>query len=113
MHELAVTRSMLGQVIAEAEKHGAARVTKISMLVGESAGVVPDCVRFYFETMKQGTPAEGAELEFKMVPLLLRCPKCGTEFSGIEDMCRCNAGAETISGQEMVIESIEVEDDDS
>ena len=112
MHEFAITESMLNEVLAQAEKHGAEKVTRINLLVGEQAGVVPDCVRFYFQEMRMGTKAEEAELEFRTTPLVLRCPKCGAEFSGFEDMCECNAGAETVSGREMTIESIEIEDED-
>jgi hydrogenase nickel incorporation protein HypA/HybF len=109
MHELSVTRSLLDQALAEAEKHGAKRIGRIRLLLGESGGVVPDCVQFYFDEMKKGTAAAEAELEFKRVPLRIRCPKCGAEFGKIEEMCTCNAGGEVISGQELVIESIDVD----
>ncbi len=108
MHEFAITRSLLDQVLAEVRGRKG-RVTRIKLLVGESAGVVPDCVQFYFDRMKDGTAAEHAKLEFERVRLRLRCPKCGAEFGGIEDMCGCNAGAEVVSGQDMVVESIELE----
>ena len=119
MHEFAITRSLLDQVLAEVRGRkgrtqsagpGRGRITRIRLKVGESAGVVPDCVQFYFDRMKQGTEAEHAELEFERVPLRLRCPKCGAEFAGVEEMCECNAGAEVISGQDMVVESIELEE---
>jgi len=109
MHEFAITRGLLDQVLAEARGRSG-RITLIKLRVGESAGVVPDCVQFYFDRMKQGTAAEHAMLEFERVPLRLRCPKCGAEFGGIEDMCGCNAGAEVVSGQDMVVESIELEE---
>ena len=110
MHEYAITRSMVDQVCAEAERHGASRVTGIRLLVGTEAGVVPDSVRHYFDIMKAGTVAADAVLEFRRVPLVLRCPKCGREFSDLEDICSCNAGAEVLSGREMTVESIEIED---
>jgi hydrogenase nickel incorporation protein HypA/HybF len=124
VHELSITRSLLDQALAEAEKHGAKRIGRIRLLLGESGGVVPDCVRFYFDEMKKGTTAAEAELEFTRVPLRIRCPKCGAEWglsSGglspdgdcpqnpFEGMCACNAGGEVVSGQELVIESIDVD----
>ncbi len=109
MHELAVTRSLLNQVLAEAKKEPGRHVVRINLLVGREAGVVPGCVQFYFDRMKAGTAAETATLEFRTVPLVLRCPKCGREFSELTDICSCNAGAEVVSGQELVVESLELE----
>jgi hydrogenase nickel insertion protein HypA len=127
MHELSITRSMLDQALAEAGKHGARRINRIRLLLGEAGGVVPDCVRFYFDRMKEGTAAAEAELEFERVPLRIRCPKCGAEWGAgssspppdhsttgtldhvLEGMCECNAGGEVVSGQELVIESIDVD----
>jgi len=109
VHELAVTESLLSQALAEARNHGASRITRISLLLGESSSVVPDCVRFYFDELKHDTPARDAALEFRTVPLRIRCPRCGREFGKVEEMCACNAGGEVLSGQELVIESIDVE----
>ena len=158
MHELSITRSLLDQALAEADKHGAKRIGRIRLLLGEGGGVVPDCVRFYFDEMKKGTAAAEAGLEFKRVPLRIRCPKCGAEWgtghdrktgtaprqerrrrseglspdfpescpkslpegqggdseseldaSIFEGRCACNAGGEVVSGQELVIESIDVD----
>jgi hydrogenase nickel insertion protein HypA len=134
MHELSITRSLLDQALGEAKKHGARRIDRIRLLLGEGGGVVPDCVQFYFDEMKKETMAAEAQLEFKRVPLRIRCPKCGAEWGAglsshdscssspspdhsttgsldhiLEGMCSCNAGGEVVSGQELVIESIDVD----
>jgi hydrogenase nickel incorporation protein HypA/HybF len=124
MHELSITRSLLDQALLEAERHGAKRIGRIRLLLGEGGGVVPDCVQFYFDEMKKETMAAEAQLEFKRVPLRIRCPKCGAEWglpagglspngdchqNPFEGMCSCNAGGEVVSGQELVIESIDVD----
>ncbi|MEO0079599.1 MAG: hydrogenase maturation nickel metallochaperone HypA [candidate division WOR-3 bacterium] len=109
MHEFAITRSLLQQILDEARRQGAKRVCQVNLVVGERASVVPECVRFYFEELRKGTVAEGAELHFRTEPLRIRCPKCGSEFSSIAEMCSCNAGGEVVSGEELVIESIELE----
>uniref|UniRef100_A0A7C4GG79 Hydrogenase maturation factor HypA n=1 Tax=candidate division WOR-3 bacterium TaxID=2052148 RepID=A0A7C4GG79_UNCW3 len=110
MHELSITCSMLRVALRAAETQGARCVSRVNILVGEEAGVAPDCVRFYFERLARGTAAEGAELRFTPVPLRIRCPKCGRETSRVEDLCACGAGGEVISGSELVVESVEVED---
>lgn len=109
MHELTVTRHVLEQVLTEARRIGAKRVTKINLVVGREAGVVPDCVRFYFDLLKTDTIAAEAELCFRIAPLRLRCRSCQKEFAQLEHMCECNCGADIISGHELSIESIEID----
>ncbi|MGQ9678866.1 MAG: hydrogenase maturation nickel metallochaperone HypA/HybF [bacterium] len=109
MHEFAITRSLLQEVVAEAGRNGARRINRITLLIGEQSSIVPECVQFNFDQLKEGTIAEQARLEFHRVPLRIRCPKCGREFSAIEEMCSCNAGGEITGGDEMIIESIEIE----
>jgi hydrogenase nickel incorporation protein HypA/HybF len=109
MHEAAITRGMLDVALRAAAGQGAKQIRKISLLVGAQSGVVPACVQQYFDWLKVGTPAEGAVLEFQTTQLRIRCPKCGAEFSDIEQMCGCNAGGEVVSGQELLVESIEVD----
>ena len=147
MHEYSITRSLLDQALSETRRLGYKRISRIHLLLGESGGVVPECVQFYFDEMKKGTAAAGAELDFKRVPLRIRCPKCGAEWgpprpegktaehaknakrghketadnqvsasqgprvpaSLFEGMCNCNAGGDIISGQELAIESMDVD----
>ncbi|MFO7639361.1 MAG: hydrogenase maturation nickel metallochaperone HypA [bacterium] len=104
-----MARSMLDVVLRVAEEQGAGRVTRIVLAVGREAGVVPDCLCGYFDTLKAGTLAESAELVFREVPLVLRCPKCGREFAELGDICGCNAGAVVLTGRELTVESIEIE----
>ncbi|MBS4015795.1 MAG: hydrogenase maturation nickel metallochaperone HypA [Candidatus Latescibacteria bacterium] len=119
MHELSITQSIFSQALAEAKKHKAKRIKKIKLQVGEGAGIVPDCVRFYYDTLKKGTIAEPSVLEFEIVPLKLRCPQCHKEVKmpEISDIdlnsykisCDCNKGVEIISGNDMIIEYIDIE----
>jgi hydrogenase nickel incorporation protein HypA/HybF len=109
MHELAITRGLISEVLAGARRSGAKRVVRVNVAVGEAGGVVPDCVQFYFDQLKAGTEAETAVLSFRTVPLRIRCPRCGREFGAVEEMCACNAGGDVLAGQDLVIESIDVE----
>lgn len=109
MHEFAITSSLISQVIREAEKNGARRIRRIHLLIGEQSSVVPECVQFYFAQLKDHPLLEGTELKFRQIPLRLRCPKCGQEFNSVEEMCQCNAGADITGGDELTIESIEIE----
>ncbi|MFB0510034.1 MAG: hydrogenase maturation nickel metallochaperone HypA [bacterium] len=109
MHELSITESILKQSLTEANKNRAKMIKKIKLLVGEATSIVPDCVRFYFDTLKQETIAKDAILEIETKPLVIRCPKCKTQFKDLDLTCNCQAGIEIVSGQELMIESLEIE----
>jgi len=113
MHELSITKSMVDLAVDEGKKAGARRVGKINLIVGEMSGVVDECIKFYFGFLSKDTIVDGAELEFKRVPMTARCKECRNEFMlGDFDWhcpkCR-GAKLDIIAGDELRIESIEVE----
>jgi len=113
MHELSITQSILDIVLNQAKAAQAKKVTRINLVIGELSGVVSDCVQFYFDFLKKGNAAEEATLDFKLVPIELRCRDCQTVFhpAGSAWVCPDCEGTslEVIGGQESYIESIEVE----
>ncbi len=74
MHELGVTQSMLDLALEYAEGH---QITAINLRLGQAAAVVGESVELYFEYLSKGTPAEGARLNWEIVPLELTCQDCG------------------------------------
>ena len=113
MHELAITQSMLDVVLKQAEKAGAKQVGRINLVIGRMSGVVDQCMQFYFDFLSKGTIAEGATLFFKMVPTTARCRGCGKTFELGEFEWTCphcqGSSLEITAGQELYVESIEVE----
>jgi hydrogenase nickel incorporation protein HypA/HybF len=113
MHELSITQSMLDLVLKQAEEAGAEQIGKINLVIGEMTGVVARSVQFYFDFISKGTLAEGAGLNFKLIPTTARCHNCGEEFRlGEFDWtcphCQSN-NIEITGGKELYVESIEVE----
>jgi hydrogenase nickel incorporation protein HypA/HybF len=100
-------------VLDQAKAVEAKKVTKINLVIGEMSGVVSDCVQFYFDFLKKGNEAEEATLDFKLIPVELRCRDCQTVFKPNDSAWVCpNCGStkiEMIRGQESFVESIEVE----
>ena len=113
VHELAITQNILDIVLNEAKSAQANKVTKINLVIGELSGTVSDCVLFYFDFLKKGNAAEEATLDFKLVPIELRCRGCQTVFHPKDSAWICpncqGTGLDVIGGQESYIESIEVE----
>ena len=113
MHELSITQSMLNLVLEQVEKAKAKKVGKINLVVGGMTGVVGECVQFYFDFLRRGTPADGAALVIKTVPTKAKCRDCGKLFEPAEfdwtcPRCRGN-NIEIVAGKELFVESIEVE----
>ena len=109
MHEL----SLASAVIATVERHAAGRrVTAVYLQVGYLRQVVPASLEFSFEHVARGTVVEGARLEQEAIPARLRCG-CGREWEldGIDFRCSaCGAAdAVVVSGEEFLVESIDVE----
>ena len=113
MHELTITQNMLDLVLKQAQESGSKKVEKINLVIGEMTGVVDRSMQFYFELLSKDTPAQGAVLIFRMVPLQAKCRDCGTSFDfneGVGECPQCHLyNVEIISGNELFVESIEVE----
>ncbi len=121
MHELAATESLLTAALRAAEGAGARKVLRIVVSVGHYTGILPEYVEKYFPTASSGTAAEGAALEFQVLPVRVACGSCGTESElAVEDAdagipeyaCRVCGGREfrlLPSNWDIRVESIEVD----
>jgi hydrogenase nickel incorporation protein HypA/HybF len=92
-----------------------ARVERVNLKIGRLAAVVPDSLRFCFEIAVKDTPLGGAELHIEEIPVVARCNDCHAEWTitGPVFVCeKCKSGSvELLSGQELDIVSIEIEED--
>ena len=113
MHELSVTEELLKLTLKHAEKAGARRVLKVSLVIGELTGFMEESIRFYFDILAEETIAHKALLAVSRVPARARCGKCRTEFTPKQTDWLCPACGglieEIVSGREFLVESIEIE----
>jgi len=114
MHEMAITEQLLTTALRHAQQAGAARITRLNLVVGQLSSVVDDSVQFYWDFVAKGTIAEGALLSFRRVPASLACRECGAGFpiDRFEGRCPSCGGEQVgvVSGDEFHLESIEVEE---
>jgi hydrogenase nickel incorporation protein HypA/HybF len=84
----------------------------VTVRIGHLRQVVPDSLAFYFDLVTRDTVCEGARLEQVLVPALLRCGDCGREWNPGDALFRCTCGGvgEVVAGDELEVESIEVEE---
>ena len=113
MHELSITQSILSIALEKANEVKSSKITKINVTIGELAGIVDECVQFYFSFLSKDTIAAEASLAFERTPVQLRCRDCATVFSpGNSDWACPNCREqkiELVSGRECYVNSIEVE----
>jgi hydrogenase nickel incorporation protein HypA/HybF len=108
MHELTIA---LQVVQIAAERAGGGKIARITLEVGRLTAVLPDALRFCFETAAAGTPAEGATLEVVEIPGRARCRACSAEVELTRPFGRCacgNSDLDWLSGEELRIRQLEV-----
>jgi len=122
MHELAIAEAILDAV----ERHAEGRpVTVVRVQVGRLRQVVPESLAFYADLAADLRPGcEEAAFEWETVDSALKCRSCGSEWDPapppahenaelvVRFSCpRCDSGDyEVVSGDDVVVESIDVEE---
>jgi hydrogenase nickel incorporation protein HypA/HybF len=112
VHELSISSAIVHTALKHADGR---RITVVSLTVGALRQVVPESLDFYFAIVARGTLCEGARLEQTVIPARARCPGCGHEWKleGLPQF-RCPgcgaAPADIVSGDELEVESIELEE---
>ena len=113
MHELSITQSIVDVISKKSQEGQVSRITQVNLVIGELSGFVPDCIKFYFDSLSKDTIAEGAVLNFQLIPARLRCRGCSITFSPQDSDWTCpechSLSLEIIGGRELYIESMEVE----
>jgi hydrogenase nickel incorporation protein HypA/HybF len=112
MHEVGIMESALAVIREQAAAHGAPRVSRVVLRIGQLSGVDVDALRFAFDAVSAGTPAAEAELEIVSVPARAHCAECDADFGasgGFILTCpRCRAFSSDIrAGRELDIARLE------
>ena len=79
MHEFSVTSQVVQNVLAEAEKRGAKKVTEVQLVVGKLTFLGLEQVRFAYEVLAKGTIMEGSKLVVEAQEGVVQCDNCGYE----------------------------------
>jgi|SRR3974390_2471227 hydrogenase nickel incorporation protein HypA/HybF len=89
MHELSIMESALGLALDRTKAAGGTRIYMIRLRIGALSGVVPEALRFAFDSLVSGTAAEGAALEIDYVPARFWCTECFCEFDAEDMLAEC------------------------
>ena len=114
MHEMALAQGILQIALDYAARENTARIGTIGLKIGEMSGVEEESLRTSWHIVSAKTCADGAKLKITRVPLVGRCHLCGVErpVKNYNFWCPdCHNGVlKIISGREMQVEYLEVED---
>lgn len=115
MHEMGIAMEIVDIAMASIpKKMQGAKVQRVNLRVGKLSAIVPDSLRNCFDLVVKDTPLDGAELAIEEMPVMARCKDCRFEWTVTEAVftcTRCNSGdVDILSGRELDIASIEIED---
>lgn len=113
MHEMAIAEGILDIAVQTAIANEGTKIRRITMQIGQMAGVEVEALRFAFDSLVKGTIAEGAELLIDWIPLVGACIDCGRDFPIEEYRFVCpyceSTVVETKSGRELKVASIDID----
>jgi len=114
VHEVSIAQSLVDAVLREMEDRKTGRVVAVRTAVGGLTHVEPENLKFWYEELIKDTPLAGSELVVVKQPVAVRCRQCGREFEVVANSFVCPecgiADVRLTGGDELVLESIEVEE---
>ena len=116
MHEMSLMESVREIVDATARAHGGSRVTVVRLRIGALASVEPRALRFAFDVVMKGGPAETAALEIVSTPGAAWCWDCAQTIALAAGEVACpQCGGhrlEITGGTEMRVHEIDLATDE-
>ena len=109
MHEYSIVQSLVNSVESAVAARGV--VHRIEVRIGELSGVDCELLSTAFDVFRAGTICENAKLEIERVRASWECPVCRKPVPrGSMLRCTdCNEPAKLFSGDEIVLQRIELE----
>lgn len=113
MHELSIAQEIV-EIVRDNLPKTSKKVKQVKVKVGALSGILPDSLKFCFETIVSETDLDGAKMEIINVPIKIKCSDCKKE-SIIDNhyfVCsNCKSiNVEIIEGRELNLVEIEIED---
>lgn len=89
-------------------------MTQVALRVGHLRQVVPEAMDLAWTALTDGTELEGATLVVEAVPAVVHCRDCGADTELEWPVLSCGAcggrGVDLVSGEELLVASIDVRD---
>jgi len=110
VHEYSIVQALVDRIEEEARARGARSVERVVLRIGDLSGVEVELLQTAYLTFRERTVCERAPLEIACVPPVWTCRRCGRRVwaDGLL-RCACGGEAELRQGDEIVLESLEME----
>ena len=113
MRERNIIQAFIDKANRQARVTHSKRVIKIHIALGEISELDPASLQTYWKELSQGTPAEHAQLHFRLVSAEVQCMACFQKYHPADKKITCpycgSFGAKILTGEECHLESIETE----
>lgn len=115
MRELQATQSILQKALRIAQEWGGKRIKNVHLAFGEISDLDPASIKKYWNDLGRGTPAEQAQLHFRLIIAEVQCMSCFKKYQPVNGVIHCpncgSFGAKILSGEEFYVETIEMDDE--
>src|SRR5215467_4921343 len=110
MHEYTLTQTLLETALQHADSR---QIKHVNLLVGQFSDEREDAIQFHWDSLAEGTSAQGAQLHFQHTAAEMKCLACDLVFQPDDEVSACpTCGSrylKLLSGDEVRLESIDVE----
>jgi len=113
MRELHATQSILTKALLSARESDAKRIKSLQLAIGEISELDQASVQQQWDQLSRGTPAEQAQLHFRLIPAEVQCMACFMKYHPLDGKINCpycgSYGAKILAGEEFYLEAIEMD----
>jgi len=113
LHEFSVVQSLLDLIEQNAKVNNAKSVSKVVVKIGKLSGIEPHLLKLAFDTFKEKTICENAELEMIIQDVIAFCEDCNKEFTITDNRFVCphckGFNLKILDGEDMYLLSLELE----
>jgi len=113
MSALNITKIFLEQSLHHLSATSSKRATVLQIALGEISDLDQTSIQTHWQELSKGTPAEQAQLHFRLIPAEVQCMACFRKYHPVDKKISCpycgSVGAKILTGEECYLESIETE----
>jgi len=116
-----MAKQIVENVLAEARKHNAKRVSEVHLIVGQFTFLGGEALRTAYEALAKDTMLEGSKLVIEEKKGLVKCRMCGYEgtvhlsnehehHEELPIICcpNCGAAVDILDGKDCVVQSVKL-----